>query len=118
MSEEKAKIILKDGLNKREITISGRTIKAEPGKPIEVPLGDLQLWLNSGRFDRVDKPIESLSDLPVGLPGRSALEKAGINAETLSTMDKTALVAVPQIADKTADEILKFLETNKTGGQQ
>ena len=118
MSEEKAKIILKDGLKKREITISGRTIKAEPGKTVEVPLGDLQLWLSSGRFDRVDEPTEPLSDLPAGLPGRAALVKAGINAETLSTMDKTALVEVPQIADKTADEILKFLETNKTGGNQ
>ncbi|HRH40390.1 MAG TPA: hypothetical protein PKY82_02010 [Pyrinomonadaceae bacterium] len=114
MSDEKAKIILKEGLKKREIGIGGKFVKVEPGTPVEVPLADLQLWLNTGRFDQVNEPV---SDLPKELPGRAALIAAGITADNLTALDKTALVALPKIGETTADQILKFI-ADKTGGNQ
>ncbi len=117
MSDEKVKIILKSEYKKaREITVGNKSVKAIPGKAVEVVLGDLQMWLNTGRFELVEE-IQTVSDLPTEIPGRAALIKAEINAEKVSTMTREQLIDVTGIGEKTADEILKFLEDSK-GGQE
>lgn len=115
--EQKEKIILKSEYTKpREVSVGDHVLRALPGKPVEVPLSQLQMWLNTGRFDWI-QPEADDSDLPKELPGRAALKaaKPPIDLSKLVTMDRAALIAVPGIAEKTADAILEFLAKPKGG---
>lgn len=115
-SEPTAVIKLKADYTKpREVSVGNKTVKARPGDYIEVPLKDLQVWLGTGRFDHVERPV---SDLPEKLPGRNALVKNGITFDQLRTMDGEALTALPGIKAKTSEEILKFLEDFQVEGEQ
>ncbi len=59
MKEEKRKIKLKEGQPKKlEIIIGNSAIKVSGSKPRSVPLSELQLWLDTGRFELVEEATE------------------------------------------------------------
>lgn len=59
MSEEKVRIILKAEFDKpRSVTVGNKTLEAAPGTPVEVPAADADMWIKTGRFERVE-PVKS-----------------------------------------------------------
>ena len=45
----------KDQPKSIEITVGNNTITATKNKVVKVPLSELQMWLNTGRFDKTTK---------------------------------------------------------------
>lgn len=85
MSIETRKIILKKGgPAKIEKTIGTSTIKAVRGKPVEVPLEDLQMWLNTGRFEEYKPSHAKQAQKETGAASgetAAAADNAGENTE-------------------------------------
>lgn len=114
---EKVKIILKDDQpKKKEVTIGTKTVRAERGKPTEVELGDLNMWLKTGKFDRYEKPSEPAddSDLPADIPARAILVREKKTFEQVRAMTRDDLIGIKGIAETSADHILEYLN----GGNQ
>ena len=76
MANEKVKIILKKGFPEEieiedngkkkkvqpkriELSNGGKFIELEVGKAIEVPLSELQMWLNTGKVEQVEAKSET-----------------------------------------------------------
>lgn len=97
MSDEKVKIRLKDGFpepietqegeivqpQRMELSYGSKSVALEVGQAVEVPLKELQMWLNTGKVEQV---IED-TDLPEGLPGRDAFINAGMDFESVKNFD-------------------------------
>jgi hypothetical protein len=86
------------------------------GEELEVPPATAERWADIGLAAIVQdeapaEPAEDVgpTDLPLGLPGRSALLREGIDYPRLLTMDEAALVAVKGIGPALARRILDTL---------
>lgn len=70
-----------------------------------------QVLINEGFAKQADKP--SKSDLPVDLPGRTALLNAGLTTKAEVIASKEALTDIKGIGEKLKEEILSTLETKQ-----
>jgi hypothetical protein len=57
-----------------------------------------------------EKVAVAVSDLPENFPARDVLVAAGINLETVASLDREALLGIKGIGEKTADLILDYGE--------
>ena len=67
-------------------------------------------YIDAG-YGKMYNPYEK-SDLPMDTPGRKALLKNGVDSlERVSALDKERLMELDGIGEKTATEIIEWLET-------
>jgi hypothetical protein len=113
MNEEFAKIRLKEEFTEaRTMTVGSKTIHAKPGESVKVPLSDLQMWLNTDRFDWINEPPPppDNSDLPQDIPARSVLVREGVTLDQVRVMEKGDLEEINGIGRNLADQILLYFQ--------
>lgn len=111
MKGKTERIILKsDQPNGVEISIGTFTVKAKQGKPVEVPINEVQGFLSTGRFDLVKGTAADKSDLPKDLPGRKIFKAAGLDFEQVKKLSITLVGEMVGIGPKILADFTSYAD--------